>query len=159
MPAPIIEGIGTFLQAQLNVNWTDGEVPRYDVSGNPINQFAGSTSPVDWPITRILMNESGFTRTSTFFDPYDDEGNGFLLQIYGTSRGQTEPLADRIELLFAPASNWPLITLGGVYYVISMNLFNWTSVQVEGERTSQGELLYRYDMHYALRIHGAVPTS
>lgn len=160
MPAPIINGLITYITQQLNVTCWDGEIPRQDVQGNTVNPDS-NTSPSDWPLVKVYMKEGGFTRTWTTEDPYDDIGQ-ILIQVWGTSRVQSETLMDSIETLLAQASNWAQVPLGGPndnpYYIISMLLTTWYSGQEEGVRTSKSELLYRCDMNYDVMIHGAVPT-
>src|SRR5436309_1910085 len=126
MPAPIITGLITFISQQTGVVCWDGEVPRYDVQGNPINPSQTVSTPPEWPVYKVYMKEGGFTREYTFEDPYSDEGE-ILIQIWGTTRQQLEDPAtgamNVIEALLNQATNWPLIPLGGPqsnpYYVIS----------------------------------------
>lgn len=169
MPASIVNGIITYLTQQLNTTCWDGEIPRQDVSGNPIFPNAPVTSPIDWPVVKVYMQEGGFSREWTFEDPYTDKGE-ILIQVWGTSRQQLEGsltnpetgLLNQIEALFAQASNWPQIPLGGPsanpYYVIHMLLTRWYSGQEEGQRTADSSLLYRGDLHYEVMIHGAIST-
>lgn len=161
MPAPIINGLITFLNAQLNVTVWDGEVPRYDTAGNAINPSV-VTTPADWPVVKLFMQEGGFDRTWTTEDPYSDEGE-ILIQVWGVSRASVETLMNRIEALLAQASSWSQIQLGGPtinpFYVIQMLLLKWYSGQEEGLRSSLSELLYRGDLHYSVMIHGAISTA
>ncbi len=161
MPARIIKGLITYITAQTGFTCWDGEVPRYSTQDVAINPEA-LTTPVTWPIVKVFMNEGGFGREWTFEDPYSDEGQ-ILIQVWGTSRDSVEDVLDALELLLASATNWKAIPLGGDVtnpnYVISMLLLSWYSGQEEGTRTATGELLYRGDLHYQCRIHGAVPTS
>lgn len=165
MPAPIIEGFINYIAAQLNVSVWDGEVPRYDTSGNKISPTS-TTTPTDWPVVKLFMQPGGFSREWTTEDPYTDRGE-LLIQIWATSRVQLEDpttgMLNRMEQLLASATNWTQINLGGPntnpYYVIACLLTNWYSGQEEGVRTQQGELLYRADMHYDVMIHGSVSTA
>lgn len=161
MPAPIISGVLTFIGEQLAVSVYDGEVPRYDVNGNPINP-ASTVSPDDWPVVKARMTEGGFSRTWTMADPYDDKGE-LVVEIWGTTRAQEESTLNDVESLLVKDENWAAIALGGPtanpYYVISMLLTSWTSVQEEGVRTSKGSLLYRGELHFDVEIHGAISTT
>ena len=162
MPAPIIDGLITFIAQQLNISVWDGEVPRYDVNGNPINPTS-IVAPKDWPVVRVTMPESGFSRTWTTEDPYTDEGD-VTIQVWATGRSAAETQMNSIEALLAQAINWSQIPLTGgssdnPYYVIQLLLKSWTSVQLEGERTASGELLYRCDLNYSCMIHGAISTA
>lgn len=165
MPAPVVDGLITYLATQLNVSVWDGEVPRYDALGNPIAPGTVSV-PSSWPVVKLYMTEGGFNRTWAFEDSYDDVGE-ILISIWATSRKDLEDptsgLLNKIETLLASASNWTHILLGGPqvnpYYVIQLLLINWCSVQEEGQRTSESQLMYRGDMHYELMVHGAVSTN
>lgn len=164
MPAPIVQGALNFMLQQLNVNVWDGEVPRFDLNGNPINPQA-TTSPSDWPVVTAKLLDQPVSRNYTFEDAYDDEGP-LLIQIWGFRRDSTEPLMDQIEALFYNVTNWPLVAFtpaGGEgtnpYYVVSMLLTDWTSVQEEGVRLAGGQLCYRCDMHYQIDVHGALPAG
>lgn len=158
MPAHIIDGVITFLATELEdmAVW-DGEVPRYSTDQTPI--APSSTNNLVWPVVKVYMREGGFRRNPTTEDPYDDEGD-LLVQVWGITRQQEEAVLDSIEAIFAQASNWPLISLGGPadnpYYVISMLLTSWYSGQEEEARTGMSQLLYRGELHYETRIHGAI---
>lgn len=162
MPARIIGGFSSFLKAQLNCNIWDGEVPRYNSAGQAINPTATGRQVQDWPVVTLEMPENGFDRTDTTEDPYDDDGQ-LDIEVYGTSRAQTEPMLDRIEALLAQASLWPQILTGGPssnpFYVISCTVRSWFSVQEKGSRTSTGELLYKAGLHYDVRVHGVVSSA
>lgn len=159
MPAPVVDGLLTFLAARLDASVWDGEVPRYDAAAEPIKP-ASAVTPINWPVVKAVMS-GGFSREWTLEDPYTDSGQ-VTIQIYGTTRVQTEAMMDDVEALLAKSSNWPSIVLGGdpsnPYYVISCMLVSWLSVQEEGWRTQLGELLYRCDLHYSMVIHGAIQT-
>ena len=169
MPAPIIDGLITFLSAQVDANIWDGEVPRYSPAGNPINPESTITGPSDWPVIKLWMKEDGFERNWNFIDPYDDLGE-ILIQVWTTSHNALEDptsgLLNIIEALLAQSGNWALIDLGNggggtsgnPYYVVSVILKRWYSGMEEGKRTAKSEYIYRGDMHYQVRIHGAIPT-
>lgn len=169
MPAPIIAGLGLFLQDNLVVSVWEGQIPRYDELGNPITP---EQPGVDFPVIKLFMREPGFKRNWTQLDPYDDEGQ-ILVQMWGTAEdqlvtpvsGSPVGLMDRVEQLFANADNWPngVIPLGGPtqnpYYVIAMLLDTWYVGQEEDNFGPRGELLFRADMFYQCRVHGAVTTG
>lgn len=167
MPAQIINGLITFLgQQALGASVWDGEVPRYNTDGTPINP--GQAAP-GWPAVKLYMKEGGFHRDTTTEDPNYDLGE-VLVQVWATSRQQLEGtpanpllgLFNRIEALFAQASLWPQIPLGGPlanpHYVVEMYLTDWYSGQEEGARTANSEFLYRGDLHYQVGIHYTLST-
>jgi hypothetical protein len=171
MPVPIVTGLINFITDRLNVTCWDGEVPRYDPAGTPITPAAAGTSPSDWPVVKVYMEEAGFTRDWTFEDPYTDRGD-VTIKCWGTSREQLEApitatspggVLNRIEALLAKVTNWPLIALGGPadnpYFVVQLELRRWYCGQEEGVRTADSELLYRGDLYYDVILHGAVNTS
>jgi hypothetical protein len=159
MPADIVGGMITYVTQQLGVTVWDGELPRYDTTGNPINQNAGLP---DWPVIKIYMKEGGFTREWTTEDPYTDAGE-ILLQVWSTTRASVQTLLNSLEGLLAQASKWPFLVTGGPmdnpYYVISCLLQRWYVGQEEGVRTSGSELLYRGELHYEVLIHGAIVSA
>jgi len=162
MPAPVITGFVNFLTSQIpNITVWDGEIPRYDTSGNPLNPEAVTIPPI-WPAIKLIMVEPGFQRTWTTEDPYDDRGE-ILIQVYATSRASLDPVMNQIEALLAQASNWSLINLGGPlvnpFYVIQALLIRWWSGQEEGVRTGKSQLLYRGELHYDVMIHGVISTA
>lgn len=156
---PIVEGLITYLQDQLDANVWDGEVPRYDPQGRAINPTSGVTDPTVWPVVRCLLTEAGLTRNPNFESPYDDEGP-IRIEVYGTSRAQVQTMLNSIEALLAKESNLREIDLGGYSqnpnYVISMILKSWTNTQEEGVRTSTGLLLYRGEISYTANVHGSL---
>ncbi len=165
MPAPVVGGLLNFMKTQLQVAVFDGEIPRWDTQGNPINPIPNpATFPPNFPVVRCLMTDEGLTRYWTMADPYKDVGP-ILVQVIGTGRQQVEEYIGNIEQLFAPAPNWAQIPLPGAedmgnpYYVISMLLIRWTCVMEEEVRLQDGQYCYRGDMHYEVSIHGAINTQ
>lgn len=164
MPLPIIDGLITYLAdtTQLNASIWDGEVPRTDVNGFPINPDS-TVTPSDWPVIKLYMDEAGFAREWTTEDPYTDLGR-ITIKVWATTRAQEEDLLNTIEAILAHATNWQSIILysgptpTNVPYVIHMLLKRWTSVQEEGVRTSKSELLYRGELEYEVMLHGAIST-
>jgi len=168
VPAPIVAGVIDFLNSQaLGVNLWDGEVPRYDTTGQPV---VDTMPEPQWPAVKVYMREPGFHRDWTTEDPYYDYGQ-ILIQAWTTSRqaleGDTKTypqlgLLNRIEAILAQASNWQQIAMGGSptnpYYVVLMQLLDWYSGQEEGVRTFDSQLLYRGDLIYEVGIHGAMST-
>ncbi len=162
MPAPIIDSLITYLAGKANASIWDGEVPRYDTSGNPINPDS-DTSPSDWPVIKLYMTGVGFTRNYTFETAYTDTApESIVIKIWGTSREQEEGVLDTVEAIFdtlATNDTWSEIPLPAPYYVIQMLLARWTSTQEEGVRTDQSQLLYRGELHYYIQIHGNAATQ
>lgn len=165
MPAPITGALCLFLGQELECSTWDGEVPRTDKAGNPINPNTTSV-PSSWPVVKIWMLEPGFKRVDWYVgtDPYKDEGQ-VLIQMWATSKTQCQALMDDIEALLASESNWPEIDLGGnpnnpsyvVYCILGQY---WLGNEQEGQRrTADSQLLYRGDMTYNLMLHGAVSTA
>lgn len=158
----IIGGLINFLASapELGANVWDGEIPRYDTTGAPINPSSG---PQQWPVVKLYMEEGGFQRVWTTEDPYDDEGT-IIVKVYATSRAQAEQVAGNVEAIFAQATNWlpSNIPLGGPLenpnYIIQLLLDRWYSGQEEGKRTGKSELIYRVDMYYTCYLHGAIST-
>jgi len=145
----------------------DGEVHRYDPQGQTVGPES-SGGQKDWPVIKFSLPDSagaGFTRKWNTEDPYHDEGIVFC-QIWHTTRENAEQTLDMIEALVAGMSAWEAI--GNLipspyrenqHYIIQFLLRNWTSYQVEGVRTTKGELLYTCEAIFSCFIHGAVPTS
>lgn len=169
MPAHVIEGLINFLGSnqELNASVWDGEVPRYDANGKPINPDS-SVTPSNWPVVKLYMEEAGFNRNWNMADPYDDIGP-ITIKIWGTTRASVDALLDQIEAIFASESNWGQINIspsqpstgspGNPYYVIKMMLKSWTNVQEEEQRTADSFLLYRGELHYECEVHGAISTT
>jgi hypothetical protein len=163
-----VYGFHQFIQAQLTdvVCW-DGEIPRYTAAGTPINP---GQSPPSWPVVKVFTPEPGFLRQDTFEDPYSDEGKVQIV-CYGTTRQQLEGtvqnpgsgLWNRLEALFAQASLWGSVLVGGPsvnpYYVVQMVLVRWWCGQEEGVRTADSSLLYRAELEYETTVHGAVSSA
>lgn len=170
MPADVIGGLVSYLSGQLGLSVWDGEVPRYDVSGSPINPDSGTVG--SWPVVRVKMPESGFHRTPTFEDPYDDEGP-INVEVYGTTRAEVWVVGVKLEAAMADSTLWDrpskAVPLGNSfstdnsYYLISMMMTRWACYQMEGVRLMSAgrpsSLCYRFDADYTVNIHGAVPTG
>ena len=160
MPAPIIGALYQFLQGQLGCNVWDGEIPRYDTNGNPINPDAVG-GPSAWPVVRCVMPERAFKRKPTLgVGVYLDQGE-IDIQVWGTARTETEPLQSQIEALFELETNWNQLTFvpGGLtqnqFYLEKMLLTDWDSIMLEGERTQDSQFVYRAQLFYDCCIHGA----
>jgi hypothetical protein len=164
VPAPIIGALYNFLQSELGVSVWDGEIPRYDVAGNPINPDA-TGGPSGWPVVRCVMPERAFKRKGTLgVGVYKDEGE-IVVQVWGVARTETEPLQDQIEALFELETNWAAVVFNpaGLNYnpfrLWKMLLVNWDSLMLEGERTENSQLLYRAQLFYDCGIHGAAKCA
>lgn len=157
MPAPIINGLAGYLEAQLvGITVWDGEVPRSDPNGIPALVDQG-------PVFRVVILEPGFERRHDSFEsPYGDIGT-MLAQVWATTRAVAEAQMNLIEALLANSSNWPNIELTGgpvinPYSVYDLELTRWWSGQEEGVRTQTSQLIYRADLYYQCGIHGAIIT-
>jgi len=166
MLPPIVMGLTNFLMVPGNLDaevW-DGEVPRFDTAGNPINPDSAIAGPSIFPVVTLNMTEGGMRRTWTTLDAYDDRGE-ILIQVYGTSRLSVEGTMGTIEELLAQASNWlkSQINMGGPttnpFYIIQILLDTWTCIRETEVRLAGSQLCYRGDMHYDCHVHGAVSTS
>src|SRR5262245_19659233 len=158
MPASVVDGFQVFLVQQLGVACYDGEIPRYSVTGEPISPANSTARQPVWPVIKVYTPEPGFSREPTFEDPYTDTGEVAVI-VYGTSRQQLEGtlanpalgLVNRIEALFAQASNWPQVPLGGPavnpYYVIDMRLTRWWTGREEGVGTAASAVLNGGERH------------
>lgn len=160
MPAPIVGALGQYISDSLAVTVWDGEIPRYTAT-TPAQPINPSSNAVVWPIVKVYMSESGFTREWTTEDPYCDSGE-IIIKIWGISRLQAETSMNGIEALLAQAHNWEQVELGGPQdnenYIISMLLKRYYSGQEEEIRSAQSQLLYRCDMYYNVEVHGAIST-
>lgn len=163
MPCQIIKGFINYLGGtqQLNASVWDGETPRYDVNGQPVNP----ETPKVWPVVKLMMPQAGFKRHGNVgTDPYKELGTLYV-RVWGTTRDSVEQVGTQVEGFVVPASNWPLISafLGGPvanpYYVAKLLLDRWSSYQDENVRTDQGELLYIYEIDLDVVIHGATPSQ
>lgn len=169
MVAPIEKGLITYVQNQLSINVWDGEIPRQDGTGADIDPEA---LPTDWPAVTVELPENGLQRKWSFEGPYSDEGTISIL-VFGAAgnvtegRAQTRKAVCNIEVLLAREDNWINILTGvadelgnAVYYVIDLLLDRWTVVQQPGPsgalRTKTGEIIYRGEMWYEVKIHGEV---
>lgn len=164
MPAPITGALAQFIGEELDCSTWDGEIPRTDNSGNPINPDS-TVVPNNWPVVKVYEQEPGFDRTwNVGCAPYSDLGK-VLIQMWATSKVQTQALMDNIESLLASQTNWALASayLGGPdenpYYFIRIMLADHWIGDEKGQRTSKSELLYRGDMLYTVEVHGAVSTT
>ncbi len=168
MPAQIINAVISYIQANTTPKLTvwDGEIPRYDTGGNPI--FPGAlTTPTVWPVFQVKMPESGFKRTWTTEDAYDDLGE-LTVTIYAITRADVEKQMNVIEALLATGHGWADLSVNflaganpGVnpYYIIQMLLDDWYCIMEEGVRTAMSDYLYRGGLIYRpTHIHGAIST-
>lgn len=172
MPCPIVMGFIEFLASNTNLNasiW-DGEVPRYDVAGKPINPDSTATNPSNWPAIHLYQQEPGFARTWSFANSYDDDGQMFI-ELFAIGRLAAEALTTQIEVLLAQEANWVAITalLGDSpdgappgYGLAKCLLSRWyTGMNMIGnacQRSAKGELIYKGQLTYDVSINGSVLT-
>lgn len=152
MPAPIIDGLVTFIQDQLEISVWDGEVPRQDVAGDQI------VLPATKPIFKVAMTENGLTRDWTIEDSYTDDGP-MTVYLWATTRAMVEQWLTTLEGLLAQSTNWPEILTESPYYVYGLIIDNWTCIQLEGLRAKGGQLIYEGRLSFSIGIHGAVSTK
>jgi hypothetical protein len=159
----IVGSIVAFLQPKLSANVWDGEVPRFDALGQPINPQALNGAPSNWPAFTCYTNDTGFTTTWTTEDPYYETGSIFI-DIYGSSRAQVQPLVDTTKALLISETNWAAINIPGApdpsnpYYVIQI-LPERASVRQTGLRDATNQMIYRGAMEFYTQVHGAVSTA
>ncbi len=167
MPAPIVNGLITYISEQLGVTVWDGEVPRQNTDGQDITP----ESLDNWPAIKVEMEESGLDRERTFEDNYVDAGKMTIFcwavtreDLEGTvDNGGADGLLTKIEQLLNVAENYAAIPLGNApngdpYYVIDLDLGNWTCVQEKEVRAQLSQLLYRGEWRLQLKIHGMMPS-
>jgi hypothetical protein len=158
MPAPIVGGLVSYLQEELEASVWDGEIPLTDTNGNVIVPGSG------FPVIRVIMTEDGLTRDwNCGVDPYADQGI-VIIQVWDISRTNVMNALNSIETLLSSASNWGDIPLAGgasqnPYYIVDLTMEKWTAVQEEGLRMQSSQLLYRGQFWYNCIIHGAISTS
>jgi|ERR1700722_9057353 len=159
MPAPLIMGFCNYLSApgQLNLPVYDGELPRFDVAGDPI--VLGTT-----PAFAVEMTEQGMNRlaTRTFLDPYSEEGP-LQFYIFTNTRNATQNVLNQLEALLVNANNWPLIVLPGgptanPYYVQDLAWGNWTNILMPNVRDQESNYIYLGHVVCQVVIHGAISS-
>lgn len=153
-----------FLGEEMEISAWDGEVPRTDNNGDPITPDS-AVVPSGWPVIKGVIVEPGFRRaTNVGCAPYDEEGQ-VALSLWATSKVQAQALMDQVDELLAFMPNWAVASeyLGGdptnPYYFVEISLREWWLGDSKGERTAKSELLFRADMLYFIRVHGAVRVS
>lgn len=168
MISPIVGGLIAYLAPQLassmgtaSFSVWDGEVPRYDTSGNAVGPQNALGS---WPAISLEMEEPGLHRTHVIgASAVKDEGY-ILVQVWSTTREQTEEVMGYVETALESQVTVTIETdLGGPpnnpNYVIECSLETWWSGQDKYYRTANSQLLYRGDMRFATRVHSNAPTT
>ncbi len=158
MPAGIIAGFCNYLSgiSQLNIPVFEGEIPRFDVDGDPI------VIPGSFPVFKVEMTEGGLDRQWTQADPYADSGP-MIFQVFDTTRAAVQTLLNQLEGLLCNSSNWEDILLPGgpadnPYYVVEVIWQTWTNVMMQGLRTQNSDYIYMGQVICKVTIHGAVTT-
>ena len=174
-----LEIVGGFIQAinenavdpitglVIGLNCWDGEVPRVDQTGNPINPSAGQAS---WPAVCVDMSGSGMERTwfldtTPLLSPYNDYGI-IEVNVWGTGRAQVMAAMGPIETLLASITSQNAIPLSGgipgasmAPAVIEALLGPWFCKQVLYERLSKSQLLYQGYMGFRTRVNGYINAT
>lgn len=162
MPAPIVEGLMTYINSELGVAVWDGEVMRQaPADGGNVVSDATATSAT-WPVVRVRMTDQGLATEWSTEDSYSDVGP-ICIDVYGATRKQVQDVIDQVEALLANATNWPNIAMSdslgnSAYFVYDLRRTWWTCVQDEGVRTKFSNLSYRGEMVYGVGVHGEVKT-
>ncbi len=167
MPAPVVGGFIVYLSPLIAVdqgtdtfNVWDGEVPRYDLAGNPVGP---TNTQGSWPAVGLSMEEPGFTCGNTFTNNVDEQGS-ILIQVYATTREESEDLMMFIwQVMSLQISLFTQVDIGGepgnVNYVAECLLDTWWSGQDANNRTATSQLLYRCDLRFRVRIRTSTPTT
>lgn len=170
MPAPIVGGVLNFLKSEFNVDVWDGVVPRIDAAGNPIVPSAATSS--DWPAIMVDMtsgpNDEPMDRDGvTFEDSYSEHGP-ITVTCWGSTREQLEDnptnpmepgLLSQIEQAMLLSENWPSIILGANYSVQAILLTHWGCwLDKDQVRLQKGQILYRGELIFDVKVDGVVPT-
>lgn len=169
MPLEIVGGFIQFVTENLvdtsgdpiSVNAWDGEIPRTDQNGNPINPNVGSPN---WPAVCIDMTDGGFQRTQRVGHPsYRDEGD-IEIRVWGTGRAQVMAMLSPIEALLEQVTNQNAIPLtGGVQgsnpYVTVALMVDWGCKQQVDVRLAQSQLCYLGWLRYRCDVHGALSST
>lgn len=154
MPAPIVKGLVTFLEGQLNpVRVWDSEVPREDEDGNAISPQ--STTPGLWPALVVDMSPAGFQRDWTFEGLYAEEGD-VCVYVFGTTRLQVETVLGQLDTLFSNEGNWGAVglALGTGWGCWKMLVDRWTCVLQENTRLQQSTYCYAGELWCKMGING-----
>lgn len=166
---PIVGGLIGWMQGSTVLNsWLwDGETPRYDPLGNPINPDS-MTAIANWPAIRLWELEPGFRYTFNMANSYDAVGQ-VLLEIFAVGRAAAEPLMGSILTALELEDNWFQITKQMQAIAGASNDFSFEKAMLAQDwcgqdrfpanRTAKGEILYRGDMYYDVMIHGTVDTG
>ncbi len=162
MPAGVIAGFINYLSAdaQLGIPAWNGEIPRFNIDGEPI------TIPGSFPAFTIEMTEQGLNREGegaegwTFNDTYSDTGM-IIVNIMNTTDAAVQALLNQLEAIVCKPANWPNILLPGgpidnPYYVIKCLWHAWSNRQMVGLRTQNSELIWLGQVMLRVSIHGAI---
>ena len=149
--ARVADGILTYLQAQLDKDVWDGEIPRYDTNGNELLVGAVPFLSCD------MIKGQGMVREETFEDSYAEEGP-ILVTMYGTSKETMETTANSIEELLVQENNWSEIAenFGTVFRIYELSFQSWWIVQEEDIRTRDGNYIYHGELRFNLGYNGNV---
>jgi hypothetical protein len=167
---PIVGAMIGWLQSESVLSsWVfDGEVPRYDPNGNPINPASTITPMSNWPAIRLWELEPGFKYDFNLQDSYTAEGQ-ILIEVFTVGRAACEPLMGTIFAALELEDNWYQITLQMQAIAGSDNDFSFEKAMLvqdwcgqdkfPANRSPTGEIMYRGDMYYDVMIHGIIDTG
>lgn len=165
MIPPILGALGKFLIDNGVQVWPE-EIPRTDTAGNAINPQAGSVTPTIWPATQLVLRDKSL-RDNTFEDSYS-ENPPVVVQVWGTSREEVDPMMSKIEGLLAQAQNWfeALSPIGIIFtqmgfpqfWLYDLEIHGWTSQQRENERLAGSLFCWLAEMDLTIGLHGVVET-
>jgi len=156
MSAPAVAGLVNFLGPALNMEVWDGETPRYDDKGKPINPESQTGT---WPFLNVTMNKNGAKRKRLFGGQYLDDIS-MNVEIWGTERGQEERIVLAVDGQLQQVASWGKMTTilqgldSSVIKVVHAKVGPWSSTQEKEERTGQSKLLYLGDITVEMRVHG-----
>ncbi len=166
MIPPIVRGLIVYLEPLLasamnkaNVSIWDGEVPRFDANGNPVDP---SNADGSWPVIQLEMSPSGMNRNHTFTDAVKDIGN-FEVIVYGTTRAEVESTMNLIDGTLGQGINIQLTAdfdgpPGNPNYTYDCSLQRYVC-RMEPGRTAQSLFLYKGEMEWTVKIHTNAPAT
>lgn len=138
----------------------DGEIPRYDDFGRPINPDSVVTLPSNWPAIRGTMNKRGFDVAHTFEDTMVSSGE-VTIEIWGFTRVSVETAQLAMFVLLENQTNWTQMSFGSgpnpPQAILGISK-NWYSGSEENVRLAEGQLSYMASITYDVRIGGGTST-
>lgn len=161
MSAPVVAAIVQLIGPIIGAEVFDGETPRYDVKGNPINP---QSITGNWPAVIAKLEHNAVTRKRMFGGQYIDLAN-VSLEVWGSERGQEERVGALLDSLLQLASSWTQMTNimksldPTVVTVVHARVDTWSSTQEEDTRTRKSRLVYLGTKRVEVRVHGIMRVN